>query len=97
LWRAQNCEGRSENHRRWHVVDACREAAGADERFAVESTGLRNGTKLVGRVAREATAPAADMEAESSARGASPRFSAPMTDVVMPEECQSMPNTEPKA
>ena len=27
--------------------------------------------------------------------GASPRFSAPMTLVVMPEECQSMPMTAP--
>ena len=33
----------------------------------------------------------------SSARGARPRFNAPITDVVMPEECQSMPITAPSA
>lgn len=33
----------------------------------------------------------------SWARGPNPRFSAPMTEVVMPDECQSMPMTAPKA
>ena len=33
----------------------------------------------------------------SCARGLSPRLSAPITDVVMPDECQSMPITEPSA
>jgi hypothetical protein len=32
----------------------------------------------------------------SPARGAKPRFNAPMTLVVIPEECQSMPITAPK-
>jgi hypothetical protein len=31
----------------------------------------------------------------SCSSGASPRFNAPMTLVVMPEECQSMPITAP--
>jgi hypothetical protein len=33
----------------------------------------------------------------SSARGVKPRLSAPITDVVIPEECQSMPMTVPRA
>src|SRR5260370_23384595 len=33
----------------------------------------------------------------SSARGPRPRFNAPITDVVMPEECQSIPMTDPSA
>jgi len=33
----------------------------------------------------------------SAARGASPRLRAPMTEVVIPEECQSIPITEPNA
>ena len=31
------------------------------------------------------------------ARGLTPRLSAPITEVVMPEECQSIPMTEPRA
>ncbi len=42
-------------------------------------------------------ASAADVQAEFDARGLRPRFSAPTTDVVMPEECQSMPMTDPRA
>ena len=41
-------------------------------------------------------ASAADVDAELASQAASsPRFSAPMTLVVMPEECQSMPITAP--
>ena len=41
-------------------------------------------------------AAAADMDAEFVLQAvASPRFSAPMTLVVMPDECQSMPMTAP--
>lgn len=40
-------------------------------------------------------APAADMEAQFGLIGLSPPFSAPMTLVVMPDECQSIPITAP--
>ena len=49
-----------------------------------------------GRLPRMLAAAAADMDAEFAASGARPRFSAPITLVVMPEECQSIPITAPK-
>ena len=33
----------------------------------------------------------------SPARGFNPRFKAPNTDVVIPDECQSIPMTQPSA
>ena len=45
-----------------------------------------------------ASAAAADVDAEFvRARDSIPRFSAPSTEVVMPEECQSIPITQPSA
>jgi hypothetical protein len=44
-----------------------------------------------------AAAAAAHIDAKSCALGLSAFFNAPITVVVMPEECQSMPITEPSA
>ncbi len=75
-----------------------RQSAGTGERFPVE-TGIRGeAAELVWRAARMTAATAADDTSRSScARGLSPRFNAPMTDVVMPDECQSIPITAPSA
>ena len=53
--------------------------------------------ELVRRPVRMLASAAANIYPSSCALGFRPRFSAPMTEVVMPEECQSMPITAPSA
>ena len=66
------------------------------ERRAVEADAFADRDQLVRRLPRMLAAPAADMDPELARRAApSPRLSAPITLVVMPEECQSMPMTAP--
>ena len=81
-------------HRR--AVDLGDQPARLRQRRAVEADALADRDQLVRRLARMLAAPAADMDAElARAAASSPRFSAPITLVVMPEECQSMPITAP--
>ena len=81
-------------HRR--AVDLGDQPARLGQRRAIEAGALADRDQLVRRLARMAAAAAADMQAELLAPAASsPRFSAPITAVVMPEECQSMPITAP--
>ena len=77
------------------VVDARGQAAGAHERVAVEPAALaRSARSSLRRLARVACRVRRRCRCRARrARGFSPRFSAPITDVVMPEECQSMPIT----
>ena len=63
---------------------------------AVQAEAIRQLAEFVRRSARMAAAAPAN-GSRVSARGCRPRLSAPMTDVVMPDECQSMPMTEPSA
>ena len=79
------------------VVDARREPAGAHERVAVEAEPIRELRSSSG-VRRDWRPRPPQMKRPSScARGLRPRLSALITDVVMPEECQSMPITDPRA
>ena len=77
------------------AVDLRHQPAHAGESRSVESDALADRDQFDGRLARMLAAAAADMNAELAASGSSPRFSAPITLVVMPEECQSMPMTAP--
>ena len=77
------------------AVDLGDQPAGLRQRRAVEADALADRHQFLRRLARMLAAAAADMEAELAGSGASPRFSAPMTLVVMPEECQSIPITAP--
>ena len=79
------------------AVDLGDEPARLGQGGAVDADAIADGDELLGRLARMPPAPAADMEAELAATaGPRPRFNAPMTLVVMPEECQSIPMTAPK-
>ena len=79
------------------VVHARGEPAGADQRVAIEvdaSAILRSSWGVL----RDCLPRPPQMYTPSSwARGLRPRFNAPITEVVMPEECQSMPITDPSA
>ena len=77
------------------AVDLGDEAARVGERGAVEADAVADRDELVRRLARMRAAAAADMEAEFAGQRIEPRFKAPMTLVVMPDECQSMPITAP--
>ena len=77
------------------AVDLGDEPARGRERGAVEADSVADGDKLVRGLARMRAASAADMRPSSPASGLSPRFKAPMTEVVTPDECQSMPMTAP--
>ena len=78
------------------AVDLGDQPAGAGQRGGVEADAVAERSQLVRRAARVLAPPAADMDAEFPCNGASPRLSAPITLVVMPDECQSMPITAPK-
>ena len=77
------------------AVDLGDQPARLRERGPIEPDAISDGDELVRRLPRMLPAPAADVDAELVASGASPRLSAPITLVVMPEECQSMPITAP--
>jgi hypothetical protein len=66
------------------VVDLGNQSAGSDQRRRIHACHLADLYKFFGRAAR------------MQSFGASPRFNAPTTLVVIPEECQSMPITAPK-
>ena len=70
------------------AVDLRNEPARLRKRCAVEAYPFSYRAELVRSLPRMPAAPAAD---------ASPRLRAPMTLVVMPEECQSIPITAPNA
>ena len=79
------------------AVDLGDEAAGLRERGAVEADPLADRDELLRGLAANAGRGRRRRGCRARARAASrPRFSAPMTLVVMPEECQSMPMTAPK-
>ena len=78
------------------AVDLGDEAAGAHQRRRVQPHPLAERGQLVGRAARVPAAPAADVQPQlvfNRRRG--PRLSAPITLVVIPDECQSIPITAP--
>jgi hypothetical protein len=77
------------------TVDLGDETAGLREFTAVEADPIPDRNEFARRLSRVSPAPAADVDAELLS-GVSPRLSAPMTLVVMPEECQSIPMTAPK-
>ena len=77
------------------AVHLGRQAAGAHQRRAVEAPRSPTRAQLVGRAARLAPAPPHTYKPSSRPPGASPRLSAPSTLVVIPEECQSIPITQP--
>ena len=79
------------------VVDLRGQPAGAHQRFAVEAGLLGDRAQFVGRVARMPAAAAADVDAELVRPRIEAAFQAPSTDVVMPDECQSIPITLPSA
>ena len=77
------------------AVDLGHQPADIGERGAVEADPLADRREFGWRLARLLAAPAADMDSELARQRLSPRLSAPITLVVMPEECQSMPMTAP--
>jgi hypothetical protein len=78
------------------AVDLGDEPACLCQRKPVEADPGADPLQLCRRLPRMAASPAADMQAELAGERRRPRFSAPITLVVMPEECQSMPITAPK-
>ena len=72
------------------------EPAGGRESRAVETDTFADRHQLLGVLRECAPRPPQTWRPSSLDSGFSPRFSAPMTLVVMPEECQSMPMTAPK-
>jgi hypothetical protein len=76
------------------AVDLGHQPARPGERRAVEPDAVAERFELLRSAAGMLAAPAADMPS-SPAMGARPRLSAPMTLVVMLEECQSIPITAP--
>src|SRR5215211_4239246 len=74
------------------AVDLGDEAARIREGGAVEADPLARRFELLRGLPR----PPQTWMPSSFSSGLRPRFSAPMTLVVMPEECQSMPITAPK-
>ncbi len=81
-------------HRR--AVHLRHQTAGARQSGAVEPHPRGDGQQFVRRLAGMAAAPAAHMQPQFARQRPQPRFSARMTEVVMPEECQSIPITAPK-
>ena len=77
------------------AVDLGDEPAGARQRRAVEADAFAERRQLLRRAARMLAAAAADVDAKLACKGARPRLSAPITLVVMPDECQSIPITAP--
>ena len=77
------------------AIDLGDQPAGPGQCGAVEADPLANRDQLLRGLPRMLAAAAATWMPSSFASGASPRFSAPMTLVVMPDECQSMPITAP--
>ena len=78
------------------AVDLGDEAAGAHQRGRVQPDALADRGQLVGRAARMRGRGRRRRAGPARARrGASPRFSAPITLVVIPDECQSIPITAP--
>jgi len=79
------------------AVDLRDQPARAHQRVRIDPGALPHLNELRRRAAR-VSAFAAQTNRPSSVRtGARPRFNAPMTLVVMPEECQSIPMTAPNA
>ena len=71
------------------------EPARLGQRRPVEPDPLADRCKFVRRLPRMPAAAAADMDPEFAGERLRPRFNAPITLVVMPDECQSMPITAP--
>ena len=78
------------------AIDLGHETAGLRELAAVEADLVPDRDEFA-RVCRECfPRPPQTWMPSSFCSGVSPRLSAPMTLVVMPEECQSIPMTAPK-
>src|SRR4029453_16695889 len=73
------------------AVDLGGQPAVPDQGVTLQPVLVGDGEELVRRPARMLASAAANNIPSSCALGFRPRFSAPMTEVVMPEECQSMP------
>jgi hypothetical protein len=77
------------------TVDLRDQPARPCQRCPVDADAIPDRRKLHRSGAAVLTPPATDVMPSSPDKGARPRFSAPMTLVVMPDECQSMPITAP--
>jgi hypothetical protein len=77
------------------TVNFGNEPARAGESRAVEPDFASKSKQFIGRLTRMFTASAADMEAKFCGLRTKPRLRAPITLVVIPEECQSIPMTAP--
>jgi hypothetical protein len=78
------------------AVNLRHQAACLGKSCSVDADLVPDGNEFLRRSPRMVAAPSTDVNAELVASGVSPRLSAPMTLVVTPEECQSMPITAPK-
>ena len=77
------------------AVDLGDQPARLGERRPVETDSFADFDEFLRRLPRISPAAAADVNPEFAASGFRPRFNAPITLVVMPEECQSIPITAP--
>jgi len=79
------------------VIDASGEPAGAGQFIAIQPDPAGEFSQLSGVRCECRPRPPQMAKPHSAKRGLSPRLSAPMTEVVMPEECQPIPITQPRA
>ncbi len=79
------------------AVNPCGQAARARQFFGVQTALVPEISQLLGSSNRVSAAAPTDSDSQPENRGLIPRFEAPITDEVMPEECQSIPMTQPNA